>query len=141
MYDVVVRRLGRPTVWGPEVSVYLMLMLAFFGIGHTWTQQGHFRVTLLLDVLDGKVVRWLDFICAAVALSFTIAFTFGAYKLAAFSFMLKFTTPTVLEMPVWLLQCIILVGGIFLALALIEDLLRIIRGEAREEPALPLTTE
>lgn len=141
LYDVGVRSLGSPTVWGSEVSVYLMLAIAFLGAGHTWTQGGHFRVTVLVDTVSPKACRALDFVCTAVALAFTIAFTIGAWRLAAFSFTLKFTTPTVLRVPIWLLQGLIVLGGVFLALALFEELLRIARGERRDAATPLLPTE
>lgn len=141
LYDVCIRSLGSPSVWGSEVSVYLMIAIAFLGAGHTWTQGGHFRVTVLVDVLNPRLSRVLDLVCNVIALVFAIGFTIGAYKLAAFSFMLKFTTPTVLRVPIWLLQGLIVVGGVFLALALFEELLCIVSGERRNAAAAPLPTE
>lgn len=141
LLDVGFRSLGRPLVWASEISVYLMVALAFFGIGHTWTQGGHFRVTLLVSQFTPMVSRAIEFLCATLALAFAVAFTVGAYKLAAFSFALKFTTPTVLRMPVWLLQGVIVAGGVFLALALVEDLLRVARGVAHEDTVFFLPPE
>jgi TRAP-type C4-dicarboxylate transport system permease small subunit len=141
LLDVSFRSLGRPLVWASEISIYLMVALAFFGIGHTWTQGGHFRVTLLVSVLNPKARRAIEFLCATLALGFSVAYTIGAYKLAAFSFALKFTTPTVLRMPIWLLQGVIVAGGAFLTLAIFEDLLRVARGVRREDTALSLPPE
>ena len=141
LLDVGFRSLGRPLVWASEISVYLMVALAFFGIGHTWTQGGHFRVTLLAAILNPMASRAIEFLCATLALAFSVAYTIGAYKLAAFSFALKFTTPTVLRMPIWMLQGVIVAGGAFLALAIFEDLLRVSRGMEREETTLSLPPE
>lgn len=134
LYDVALRTAGHPPVWGAEVSVYLMIALAFLGAGHTWHEGGHFRVTILTGMLEPGARRFLDAVCAATALAFAIAFTAGAWRLAAFSYSLGFTTPTVLRVPMWLLQGLIVLGGAFLALALVEDLVRLARGVPAEEP-------
>lgn len=133
--DVVLRSAGSPTVWGAEISVYLMLALVFLGAGHTWAEGGHFRVTAVVGLLDSAAQRFLEGVCTLLAVVFTTLFTYGAYQLAAFSFQLNFRTPTVLQMPVGLLQGLLFVGGLFLTLALVQDLLRILRGEERAESA------
>lgn len=131
LVDVLLRSFGAPTVWGSEVSVYLMLALAFLGIGHTWVEDGHFRVTLLVGRLPRRAQLVIEFLCATLALLFAIAFAYGAWQLAGFSFQLNFTTPTVLKLPLGLLHGIVFLGGLTLILALVQDLLRIARGIPR----------
>lgn len=124
LYDVTLRSIGTPPVWGAEVSVYFMLVLSFLGIGHTWIEKGHFRVTVVVGALGWRAQRAIQLVVVLVSLVFTVAFTYGAYKLAAFAFMLGFKTPTVLKMPLWVVQGLVCVGGAFLVLALIQDLIR-----------------
>lgn len=131
LVDVLLRSLGAPTVWGAEVSVYLMLALAFLGIGHTWVEDGHFRVTLLVARLPKRAQLVIEFLCASLALLFAIAFTYGAWRLAGFSFQLNFTTPTVLKLPLGLLHGLVFLGALSLIFALVQDLLRIARGMPR----------
>ena len=131
LWDVLWRSLGAPTIWGAEVSVYLMMALAFLGIGHTWAEDGHFRVTLLVDWLPHRAQLAIEFLCTILALLFAIAFMYGAYRLAAFSFQLNFTTPTVLKVPLGLLQGLVFLGGLSLVFALLQDLIRILRGKLR----------
>ncbi len=132
-YDVILRSLGHPTLWGSELSVYLMLAIAFLGAGHTSSEGGHFRVTVLIDLMGPRARRFCDLLTALLGLVFTVLFTHGAYKLAAFAFQLSFHTPTYLRVPVGLLQGIVFVGGVFLALALFQDIVRIALGEKRRE--------
>lgn len=133
LVDVLMRALGAPTVWGAEVSVYLMLALAFLGIGHTWVEDGHFRVTLLVGRLPRRAQLAAEFLCSTLALLFAIAFTYGAYQLSAFAFQLNFVTPTVLKLPLGLLQGLVFLGGLSLVFALAEDLIRILRGQPRTD--------
>jgi TRAP-type C4-dicarboxylate transport system permease small subunit len=131
LWDVLWRSFGVPTIWGAEVSVYLMLALAFLGIGHTWAEDGHFRVTLMVGRFRPRTQLAIEFFCTLLALVFTTAFTYGACKLAIFSFQLNFTTPTVLKVPVGILYGLVVLGGLSLAIALIQDLIRILRGNLR----------
>lgn len=131
IWDVLWRAFGAPTIWGAEVSVYLMLALAFLGIGHTWAEDGHFRVTLVVGRLGPRAQLVIEFFCTMVALVFTLLFSYGAFKLAAFAFQMNFLTPTVLKLPIGVLNGLIFLGGVSLALALVQDLIRIVRGRPR----------
>jgi TRAP-type C4-dicarboxylate transport system permease small subunit len=133
LYDVAVRTIGQPTIWGAELSVYLMLVVAFLGIGHTAAEDGHFRITLVVGRMGRRARLAADCVCTLLALVFAIGFCWGAWKLAAFSFQLGFTTPTVMKLPIGLLQGLIFIGGVTLAIALVLDLLRILRGTPRTE--------
>jgi len=121
--QVIARHLGHPFVWSDEVSVYLMLMLSFIGIAHTWSEDGHFRITLLTHILSTNAQRILRLIVLIFSLLFTVAFTYGAYKLTSFSFMLGFTTPTALKLPVGVIQGLVFLGGVFLTLAIVQDII------------------
>ena len=131
LWDVLWRSLGAPTIWGAEVSVYLMLALAFLGIGHTWAEDGHFRVTLLVGRFGRRGQLACDLLGTLLALVFTLLLAIGAYRLSAFSFQLGFTTPTVLKLPVGLLQGVVFIGAVSLLIALVQDLIRILRGRLR----------
>lgn len=126
-YDVVLRTLGEPTLWAAETSVYLMIAAAFLGAGSTQAIGGHFRVTFLRDHLPAAIRTVFDLISAGCGLLFAILLTIGAWRLVSFSWMLDFRTSTLLQVPLWLLQGFILIGGILLALACFRDLVLIAR--------------
>ena len=133
LVDIGMRIVGTPTLWGAEVSVYLMLALAFLGVGHATTEDAHFRVTILTERMSPQVRRAAEMLCDALALAFTIGFTIGSFQVMFFYQMMDFHTNTILRVPLALLQALVAVGGVFLALALIANLLRGIFGLARPE--------
>ena len=133
VYQIVARHAGHPPIWSDEVSVYLMLVLSFFGIGHTWSEDGHFRITLFTQMMSENTQRILRLLVLLISFAFTVGFTYGAYRLTSFSFMLNLTTPTALKVPLGLIQGVIFVGGLFLALALIQDIVRVIRRQKGAE--------
>lgn len=122
--DVGMRLLGIPNLWAAETSVYLMLAIAFLGAGATETADGHFRVTFVRDRFGALGRRIFDALALGVATLVAGAFTWGAWNLASFSWMLEFRTPTVLQVPLWLLQGLMVVGGAFLTLASLANMLR-----------------
>ncbi len=125
-YDIALRSLGIPTLWAAEVSIYLMVAMAFLGAGATQSVDGHFRVTFVRDLCPPKVRTCLDILSLLVALVFAVLFTIGAWGLVSFSWMLNFKTSTLLEIPLWFLQGLMVVGGFLLALATLRDLLLVL---------------
>lgn len=125
-YDVILRAIGAPTLWASEVSIYLMIAMAFLGAGATQSVDGHFRVTFVRDLCPAKVRAAFDLLSLIANLAFALGFTYGAWKLASFSIMLGFKTSTILEIPMWILQGFLLVGGVLLILANLRDVLRFI---------------
>jgi len=125
-YDVILRMLGTPTLWASEVSIYLMLAMAFLGAGATQAADGHFRVNFVRDLCPRKVQIVFDMFAVVISLLFALGFTYGAWKLVAFSRMLDMKTSTILQVPMCLLQGFLLIGGILLSLAALRDLLRVL---------------
>lgn len=125
-YDVILRSLGIPTLWASEVSIYLMIAMAFLGVGATQGIDGHFRVTFVRDLCPPAVRTALDIFALTVSVLFAAGFTYGAWKLSAFSWMLNFKTSTILHVPMWLLQGLMVVGGVLLLLATLRDLILVL---------------
>lgn len=123
-YDVILRSMGAPTLWASEVSIYLMLAVAFLGVGATQKVDGHFRMTLVRDLCPRPVRAAFDLFNLVVCLGFAVGFTYGAWKLISFSLMLNLSTPTILQVPMWILQVLLLLGGVLLILANLRDTLR-----------------
>lgn len=122
LYDVIIRFSGLSTLWASEVSVYLMLAVAFLGAGPTHSVDGHFRVTVIKALFGSKVRRCLDFISLLLALAFVALFTFGALETVLFSLSLDLSTSTILQVPLWILQGIMLAGAVLLLVAIARDL-------------------
>ncbi|MGB3865306.1 MAG: TRAP transporter small permease [Xanthobacteraceae bacterium] len=130
-YDVVLRSLGIPTLWAAEVSIYMMIAMAFLGAGATQSVDGHFRVTFVRDLCPPTVRFVLDVVSLVLAVAFAVIFTIGAWRVTSFSWMLNFKTSTLLEIPLWILQGLMVIGGALLILASVRDLLLVLtRGSA-----------
>lgn len=128
LYDVVIRFAGLSTLWASEVSVYLMLAVAFLGAGPTHSVDGHFRVTIVRRFFGPRIRRYLDFASLLLALVFVVLFTIGAFGTVMFSHSLDLSTSTILQIPLWGLQGIMLAGAVLLLVAIARDLLMFMAG-------------
>jgi len=127
-YDVALRSLGTATLWAGEVSTYLMIALAFLGAGATQQADGHFRVTFVLAHCPPRVRGMLELLAAAMALAFSLLCTVGAWQATESSWLLDMQTSTLLRVPLWLLQGLMVAGGVLLALAYVQRILALARG-------------
>ncbi|MEO3388074.1 TRAP transporter small permease [Mesorhizobium sp. CAU 1741] len=137
-YDVILRTLAIPTLWAAEVSIYMMIAMAFLGAGATQMVDGHFRVTFLRDLCPAPVRLAMDYFALALSFAFAVAFTYGAWQAASFSWMLDFRTSTMLQVPMWILQGLMVAGGVLLSLATLRDLIMVsFHGVAHRDRAGP----
>ncbi|KRS15523.1 TRAP transporter small permease [Roseovarius indicus] len=136
LYDVVMRTLNVPVLWAAEISVYAMIALAFLGAGATQNADGHFRVTFVRDLSPPRWRLAFDLVAAAMTLLLAVLFTLGAFYAVSFSYSLGFKTSTLLQIPVWILQSFVLLGGIFLSLAALQELV-MLAVHGRRETAGP----
>ena len=139
LYDVAMRTLNVPVLWAAEISVYAMIALAFLGAGATQQADGHFRVTFLRDISPPRWRIAFDLVSAAMTLLLAVLFTLGAIYAVSFSLKLGFKTSTLLQIPVWILQSFVLLGGVFLTLAALQELIMLAvhgrRDGAETQPA------
>lgn len=135
-YDVILRTLNIPILWAAESSIYMMLAMAFLGAGATQAVDGHFRVTFLRDLCPAPIRVAMDIFALLLSLAFALGLTYGAWRAASFSWMLDFKTSTVLRFPMWILQGLMVAGGVLLALATLRDLIMVVlTGSAHRDRA------
>lgn len=119
-YDVSMRFLGRPTLWALEISTYLMIVAAVMASGKAVIEDTHFAVRLLPDALAERGRRILDLIVELVCFGLLLFVCHGFFKLLELSIKLEMTSPTLLQVPLWIPQAAILVGFVLMALAFVR---------------------
>lgn len=134
VYDVTMRGLGVAQLWASEISIYLMLALAFLGAGATLSADGHFRVTFVRDLCPAPIRFTMDVFSVMLTFAVSVAMSYGAWQVVSFSLMLNLTTSTLLRIPLYLLYGVILAGSLMLSLAsLREVILVLLRGSAHRD--------
>lgn len=115
----------------PGYSSYAGVFLAaasFFALAYTFRHGGHIRVSLVLQALPPGARRGCDIAGTAIAAVFAGYFTWYMGALAVESLSFGDVTPGIVPIPLWLPQAAMTAGLAVLTIALMDDLVRLLRG-------------
>lgn len=117
---------GRPPLLADEFGGYFMVAIAFLGLGFSWMEKGHVRMTALVSVLPPRVASWLRLITLVLVFAFTIVLTQEAYGFMAYSFKNKLRSPYVWRTPLQVPQMVIPIGVTLFSLLIAIEVARAI---------------
>ncbi len=110
-----------PLNFGDEISIYLFVIIIFFGLEYTWQQRAHIRIEFIIQHIPAKIevyvegvlhVLWLGFCALLLAGTLNLVISFYQQHVHAF---------TVLGTALWLPALIMPIGiAIFLVRLLID---------------------
>lgn len=108
---------------------YCMAAAGFLALAHTMQRGEHIRVTLIVEHLTGKPQRWMELWALAAASVLAAAFAFYSVRLAYQSWDFHDVSTGNDATPLWIPQLTMALGTVVLLVALVDDLVREIRGE------------
>lgn len=119
-----------------EFAGYLMGASAFLALAHTFAQDEHIRVTLVLDRVAPATRRTLEHIAVAVAAALAGYLAWHITKLAVQSWQLDERSAGLIALPMWIPQAAMAFGAITFFLAVLERAWRVWQGQlvAIQEP-------
>jgi TRAP-type C4-dicarboxylate transport system permease small subunit len=110
-YDVVRRyAFNQPTYYTDEISGYLLVGVAFFGVATTFRADRHTAAKFIVLMLPSKVRAWLELVTLIISFVVMGVVTWFSYGLVVTSFVRKATTPSLLETPLFIPQAIVPLG-------------------------------
>ena len=110
---------------------YCMAAAGFLALAHTLTRGEHIRVTLLLERVGPRARRRLELWSLAAGSLLALLFAWFSVRLAWQSFDFNDVSTASDATPLWIPQLTMAFGTIVLAIALVDELAREIRGEPR----------
>jgi C4-dicarboxylate transporter DctQ subunit len=116
VYDSLGRKIGHPTTWAFDISLYLMVALVYFGVAHGLETGAHFRVHLIIDRLPPLARAAADYLDVALTFAFGVVLFTAGGLLALTSFTTHLRSTTLLETPLWIPQVLLPIGGIAIVL-------------------------
>jgi TRAP-type mannitol/chloroaromatic compound transport system permease small subunit len=151
-YDVLARKwgeaVGLPTTRvTDELSGYLLVLAATWGLAYTLRAGAHVRIDVLLPYMPPRVRAMADLLAQVVMAWFAALFAWRIWILVEDSWETGIRSSTYLLMPLWIPQVILLVGFGLLALvaiaAALADAAGLVVWEATPAPdgVLDSTTE
>jgi TRAP-type C4-dicarboxylate transport system permease small subunit len=111
-----------------ELAGFLLLGATFTGLAYTFTVGGHIRVDLLHRALPEKVQRTLDIVVTVIALAITAFGTWYSVLLTYDSYDFGDLSIGMVPVPLWIPQAVMVVGLVWLLIALLDALVGLITG-------------
>lgn len=109
---------------------YFMAAAGFLALASTFKHGEHIRVTLVLNALSPAKSRALDIAALTAGSALAAAFAFYSVKLALDSWEFNDVSTSNDATPLWIPQLTMAVGTILFFVALVDELIRRIRGQA-----------
>ncbi|MEO1491311.1 MAG: TRAP transporter small permease [Pseudomonadota bacterium] len=135
----VIARLIGLTIDSTETAGFCLAASTFLGLAYTLRRGGHIRVTLAIRHAGPGLRRWIEIWCLAVSAAGVAYFLYWAVDLVWFSWKFNELSPGLMAIPFWIPRLTMAVGALILLIALIDDMICVIRGRA--EPSYEANAE
>lgn len=136
--QMVTRWLGIAFPGSTDYAGYLMASSSFLALAYTLRRGAHIRVGIVLERLAPRHRRRLDLAATAIAAGLACFFAWFAIRGVRISWRLGDVSQGQDATPLWIPQLSLAVGGILLAIALLDRLAALLRGHPGDEPAADL---
>lgn len=113
---------------GDDFASWCMAAMAFLGLAHTFKRGEMIRVGLLLERLHGRKKQVAEIIALTIATGFILYFTRHAVQMTYDSWRFNDMATGVLAIPVWIPQLGFSGGLVILSIALIDEMVNVLRG-------------
>ncbi|MCW5692164.1 MAG: TRAP transporter small permease [Pseudolabrys sp.] len=126
---------------GDDFASWCMAAMAFLGLAHTFKKGEMIRVGLVVEKVTGKK-RWaVEMLALGIATVFTLYFAWYAVRMTYDSFRFNDMSTGVISVPLWIPQLGYCAGLIILSIALIDEMIHVLRGNKpsyeKEPPTSP----
>ena len=125
---IIMRQFGALFAGSEEIATFSMVGLAFLGLPSVYRAGMHIRVETLYRFLSDSRQRAADVFCVIVAILVCLVLIYFSAYLVWDSLRFGDTSFGLLAMPLWIPQLPIPLGLTLLALALLDDLVQLLRG-------------
>lgn len=127
-YDATMRAFGKPTIWVFETTLYLFIAGGFLANTLAMSSGAHFRVMILAQAFP-SLKPALDWLALILTLLFSILLIGTGSYFVWYSWSNDILSASLLEVPLWIPQLAIPIGGVGLFL---QTLIHICEGKMPE---------
>ncbi len=125
VFEVIMRYIvHQPPMVADEFSAYLLVALAYIGMGYTWRTGGHVRINILTQKLPSRASSWLRFVGILLALIFTYIMVQMSFEMTLYSFARNLKSSTWILTPLRWPHLTVFIGFALMFLTLLADLVR-----------------
>lgn len=127
--QIVARLMGHQIPSADEFAGYSLAASSFLGLAYSFRSGSHIRVTLLTDRLPSKGQRVLLLLVLAYAAVMIAVWAYNSIGLVVESYEFNEMSTGILKYPIWIPQLSMGVGVTLFCLAILEDLVNVLRGK------------
>lgn len=109
-----------PIVWGDEIVALSLTAIVMLTAPEVLRRNGHIGVDILTSMLPRSVAPWFNIWSCVAVLSMAGLLIMNGWRTAMLSRMIGRVTEGHLELPVWMLQLFLPLGGVLLAAVTLE---------------------
>jgi len=113
---------------GDDFASWCMAAMSFLGLAHTFKRGEMIRVGMLLERLRGRAKQIAEIVALTIAAGFVLYFTRHAVQMTYDSWRFNDMAQGVVALPLWIPQLGFAGGLAILSIALIDELVNVIRG-------------
>ena len=124
------RQIGVNVPSGDDFASWCMAAMAFLGLAYTFKGGDMIRVGLLVDKLSGRTRHAVEIFCLVVGVGFVGYFSWYAVTMTIDSWRFDDMSQGVVAIPLWLPQTGYSGGLVILLIALVDELVHVLRGGA-----------
>ena len=111
-----------------EFSGFFLAGASFLALAYTLRHGGHIRVSLLVHRLTGRTQHWIELWCLGFALALSAFFSWHTLLLVLDSWAFEELSYGMIPVPLWIPQAAMALGLVVLTIALIDDLVAVLKG-------------
>jgi C4-dicarboxylate transporter DctM subunit len=127
-YEVLSRFLLHTSIdWSAEIILYAVAWSIFFGSSKLIKEDGHVRVSALLNLLSPERQYVLLFLGACLSFIFMVVITGAGVQQVRDAFVKGYISESSLKIPMWIPYLVMPLGGAILSLRLIERIITLAR--------------
>jgi TRAP-type C4-dicarboxylate transport system permease small subunit len=127
--QIVARLLNKQIPSADEFAGYSLAASSFLGLAYSFRSGSHIRVTLLTDRLSSKFQRVALLLVLGFAGVMVAIWAFNSIAMVYESWKFKEMSTGILKYPIWIPQLSMGIGVTLFCLAILEDLVNVIRGK------------
>ena len=129
LIQILGRTLGVLILDAGDFAGYAMAASIFLALAHTFRTGGHIRVNLVLAHSSPRIRRALEIWCLAFVAVIGGLFAAFSVKMTVDSFSFGDVSTGMVPVPLWIPQLSMALGAALLEAAVIEEFVRVLRGE------------
>jgi TRAP-type C4-dicarboxylate transport system permease small subunit len=126
--QTLMREAGLRTSGADDLTKWFSAAAAFLALAHTFRHGDFVRVTLVIEHIGARARRVMETVALAIAAAFCGYLAFWATRSTYESWLYHEMSDGVIAVPMWIPQVSFAIGTILLAVAVVDQLIVVIRG-------------